>query len=115
MALARKYRITSDKDFDRAFRFGKVLAGRHAIARLVPNSLGRLRFGVAVSAKRFPLAVLRNKIKRAVFSEISASMEDFKNSYDVVIIAQSDLKSGTNDLRKLIGRVVGEIKKGLQQ
>ena len=114
MALARKYRITSDKDFDRAFRFGRVLSGQDATIRFIPNNTGRLRFGVAVSAKKFPLAVLRNRIKRSVFSEISASVEDFKNSYDVVVIAQSDPKSGANDLRKLISRVIGEIKKGLQ-
>lgn len=110
MALARKHRITSDKDFDRAFRFGKVFSGRHATIRFVPNNVDRLRFGVAVSAKKFPLAVLRNKIKRNVLSEISASVKNFKNGYDVVVVAQSDPKNGASDLKKLISRVVGEIK-----
>ena len=114
MALARKYRITSDKDFDRAFRFGKVLSGRYVTIRFIPNNVDRLRFGVAVSAKKFPLAVLRNKIKRSVFSEISASVEGLKSGYDVVIVVQSDPKNGASDVRKLISRVIDEIKPGLQ-
>lgn len=110
MALARKHRIVSDKDFDRAFRFGKIVSGRQAIIRFLPNSVGRLRFGVAVSAKKFSLAVLRNQIKRSVFSGILRHVKDFKSSYDVVIVPQIDLRGDVGGIEKLLGMVIKEIK-----
>jgi len=110
VALARKYRITSDKDFDRAFRFGEVLSGQGVVLKIVSNNVGRTRFGVAVSAKKFPLAVTRNKVKRAMFLEVAKVVKDFKIACDVVLVAQLGYDKKGGELGVLITKALNAIK-----
>ncbi|MEK7194658.1 MAG: ribonuclease P protein component [Patescibacteria group bacterium] len=115
MALARKYRVVSDKDFNHAFRFGRAVSSRNGTLKIISNNLGYLRFGVAVSTKKFPLAVTRNKIKRAVFSKATKFIKDSRLGYDIIIVAQTNQEDGINDLEKMISKTIAGIKPNPQQ
>jgi len=110
VALARKHRIVNDKDFDHTFRFGRVVSGRNTVLKILPNNIGKTRFGVAISAKKFPLAVTRNKIKRAMFSEAASVSADFKTGCDIVMVAQADYDKNTGELGAIIAKAINRIK-----
>lgn len=109
MALPRKYRIVRDKDFDRAFRSGKVGNSRQVSLRIIPNSVGNLRFGVAVSGKRFPHAVTRNRVKRRIFSEAAELIKEFKIGYDVIVVALTDDKEDRGVIGEFIRQALNKI------
>lgn len=106
MALPRKYRIVGEKDFNRVFRYGKIVSGKGVLAKVFPNSLERLRFGVAVSSKKFPLAATRNKIKRATFSQLIGVAGSVAWGYDIVFIPQS-ISQPTQEIDRIIQKIVG--------
>ena len=98
-----------DKAFGRAFRSGGVSNGQQISLRIIPNSAGNLRFGVAVSAKRFPHAVTRNRVKRRIFSEAAEIIKEFKISYDVIVVALTDNKEDRGVISKFIRQALNKI------
>ena len=92
--MDKKHRLTRSADFQRVYRQGKSVAGRHAVLyyfeRVSENEDDVSRLGVSVS-KKVGGAVVRNKVKRVlkeIFRELQARTAP---NYDYVIIARHGL------------------------
>jgi ribonuclease P protein component len=90
----KKHRLTRSADFQRVYRKGKSVAGRHAVLYYFDRSeeagedLPRL--GISVS-KKVGGAVVRNQVKRVIKEAFSSFREQVAPDYDYVIIARSGL------------------------
>jgi ribonuclease P protein component len=90
----KKHRLTRSADFQRVYRQGKSVAGRHAVLyyfeRVSESEDDASRLGVSVS-KKVGGAVVRNQVKR-VLKEIFRELQDrTAPNYDYVIIARHGL------------------------
>ncbi len=84
--LAKKYRLTKKKDFDRVFVGGQGYYTRFLGIKKTANNLTASRFGIIVSAKVSKKAVLRNRLKRQIRAIIKKHLSLIKPGYDWVII-----------------------------
>jgi len=106
----KKHRLTRSADFQRVYRQGKSVAGRHAVLyyfeRVAENGDEGPRMGVSVS-KKVGGAVMRNQIKR-VLKEVFRDLRDSTApNYDYVIIARHGLpdfleKTGHEEVIEMI-------------
>ncbi len=92
--MDKKHRLTRSADFQRVYRQGKSVAGRHAVLyyfeRVSESEDDASRLGVSVS-KKVGGAVVRNQVKR-VLKEIFRELQDrTAPNYDYVIIARHGL------------------------
>lgn len=92
--MDKKHRLTRSADFQRVYRQGKSVAGRHAVLyyfeRVSESEDDASRLGVSVS-KKVGGAVVRNQVKR-VLKEIFRELQDWTApNYDYVIIARHGL------------------------
>lgn len=92
--MDKKQRLTRSADFQRVYRQGKSVAGRHAVLyyfeRVSESEDDISRLGVSVS-KKVGGAVVRNQVKRVlkeIFRELQARTAA---NYDYVIIARHGL------------------------
>lgn len=108
--LAKKSRLTKDKDFDHAFNNGKASYDKLLGIKIVSNNLAYNRFGILVSNKVSQKAVERNKIKRQIREIIRLNLNKLKQGYDCVVITSrlilnkeySDIKNSlTNNFKRL--------------
>jgi len=90
----KKHRLTRSADFQRVYRQGKSVAGRHAVLyyfeRVTENGEGGPRLGVSVSRK-VGGAVVRNQVKRVLKEVFRELQERTASEYDYVIIARKGL------------------------
>ena len=90
--LAKKFRLTGTKDFDRIQKEGKVYQSTNfGIAYLKRGDEGFSRFGFIVSTKIAKDAVDRNRFKRAMSEAVRTSMTDITPSFDVVFLAKTSI------------------------
>ena len=64
-ALSRRHRITSQGSFGPILRSGRKFRGEKLVVHALPGR-GSSRIGVALTRRLVPLAVDRNRLKRAV-------------------------------------------------
>ena len=108
--MDKKHRLTRSADFQRVYRQGKSVAGRHAVLyyfeRAAENGDDGPRLGVSVS-KKVGGAVVRNQVKR-ILKEVFRELKDrTAPEYDYVIIARQGLpdfleKTGHEEVVKMI-------------
>lgn len=85
--LPRLYRLTQERDFNRAFRQGRSWFGQLLGVKIFKNNLENSRFGFIVANKVAKKASRRNLIKRRLRATIQAELPKIKSGYDFVIIA----------------------------
>ncbi len=106
----KKHRLTRSADFQRVYRQGKSVAGRHAVLyyfeRNEESGDDGPRLGVSVS-KKVGGAVVRNQVKRVLKEVFRECRERIAAEYDYVIIARHGLpdfleKSGHDEVVAMI-------------
>ncbi|OGZ75976.1 MAG: ribonuclease P protein component [Candidatus Staskawiczbacteria bacterium RIFCSPLOWO2_12_FULL_37_15] len=110
MALPKKNRLTSKKEIDHIFKNGRTVKGSFLFIKLLDNPRGYSRFAFIVPSKYAPLAVDRNRTKRALSEEVRRTPILSGKSHDVIVsvfkkITKSELDSLTRELRELLSKV----------
>ncbi len=93
--LAKPYRLTKDKDFERLAREGRAVYGGELMLKWRLNNLKQSRFGFVVSKKVDKRAVVRNKIKRRLRAIVRENLSKIRPGYDVMILTRSEIKNLT--------------------
>jgi len=92
--VEKKHRLTRSADFQRVYRQGKSVAGRHAVLyyfeRASESGDETPRLGVSVS-KKIGGAVARNQAKRVLKEIFRKLLDRTAPNYDYVIIARRGL------------------------
>lgn len=100
--LAKKFRITGEKDFQRVQDLGNVYQSKNfGIAILDRKDSEPSRFAFIVSLKIAREAVDRNRFKRIMSEAVRTSFVDIKNGFDVVFLAKTIIiKCPTDELMR---------------
>ena len=86
--LAKKYRLSKDKDIQQVFKKGKIYFSPFFNLKILENSLDNSRFCIIVSTKISKRAVVRNKTKRQLRTIIHKNIPNIKNNYDFVFFTK---------------------------
>jgi ribonuclease P protein component len=87
--LAKKFKLTGSKDFDRVQKTGKVCQSTNfGIAYVSRNDENPSRFAFIVSTKIAKEAVDRNRVKRAMSESVRINSISLVPGYDVVFLAK---------------------------
>ena len=109
--LTRIDRLKTRGELTRVFREGRSAADAALRLRVLPNSLGRRRLGVAVSA-RHGGAVRRNRVKRLCREAFRACRDELPDGHDYVLQpragAEHSLEALCRSLRGLSRRLTRE-------
>lgn len=84
--LAKRHRLTTDRDFRRLFRKGKRSIGEGINLIALPNGLPDSRFGFVVSNKVEKRAVIRNQVRRRLRDIIRLRINSVQPGYDVALV-----------------------------
>lgn len=84
--LAKKYRLPWGVRFDNSRSF----SGAFFLAKVESNSLLLNRFGVIVSKKIDKRAVVRNRIKRLIYTAVGELQDKMKQGIDALFIIKKD-------------------------
>ena len=107
--LGTKLRLRTKADFNKCYSRGRSARGRYITARFLTNNKPHIRIGVVVSKKISKHAVIRNKIRRRIFSIVRTELDN-KKSLDIVIIAGRHSQEVSydmlaSDIKKTLGFV----------
>jgi ribonuclease P protein component len=96
--LPKFHRISSKKDFSNIFRRARFFPGRFFLLRSVDNNLDLSRFAIIIPKTFSKKAVVRNKIRRQIYSIIHKEMSKIKPGFDnlITIKKQSDVSNFQN-------------------
>lgn len=102
--LHRKNRLKKTKDFENAWRTGKIAREGFLLLKKAKNNLTETRFGFAVGLKVSKKAVVRNKIKRQLREAIRTNLKSIKPGFDIIIsaIPGIDLNEINQTVNKLL-------------
>lgn len=108
--LAKQYRLTKNKDFEKVTKEGQAIFSREIGLKWIKNNLSVSRFGIIVSLKIDKKAVVRNKIKRRIRAIIFQNLKTIKSGYDIIIITKPEIKNLNywqlkNKIEQLLKRV----------
>ena len=73
------FRIRTDKEFGKVYKFGKSTNSKNFFIKSMPNNLTHPRFGIVVSKKVSKKAVIRNKTKRRIREAAKRTLDSWKN------------------------------------
>ncbi len=88
--LARKFRLTAEKDYARIFAKGRPFSGRGAGMKVLRNGMDTSRIGFVVSTKVSKRAVVRNLIKRRMREIARKMLPSIMGGIDIVFMARSE-------------------------
>jgi ribonuclease P protein component len=111
--MNRDQRLRRPRDFDAAYRSGRVEGDRLLVVRVRPNDLPQTRAGF-VAAKAVGGAVVRNRVKRRLRAAISSL--ELRPGLDIVVSARktaadaaySDLARSLRTLLQRSGAIATE-------
>ena len=90
--LAKKFKLTGAKNFDRVQKEGKVYqSANFGIARYARGDKEPSKFAFVVSTKIAKEAVDRNRFKRAMSEAVRLSSIDLKGGFDAVFLAKMSI------------------------
>lgn len=99
--LPKSERLTKF-DFNEVFSKGKIYSSPTLLSKVLNTKREKSRFGVSVSKKISPSAVVRNKIRRMVYRSIGKIKSVIKN-IDCVIIVKKDISDlSTQEIDKSV-------------
>lgn len=107
--LARKFRLTKEKDFQKIFKQGKSFFSPLFKLKVLKNDFGTSRFAVVVSNKISKKATVRNRLRRQISEIVRINWSKLKSSFDVVIIVKEDI------LRKDYGEIEKKLLESLKK
>lgn len=94
--LAKKYRLTKDKDFEKVFKKGKGFKEDFLFLKSIKNGLDYSRIGIVVSSKLAKKATERNLIKRRLRELARKSILKIKPGFDIAIVASAGINKKTS-------------------
>ena len=98
----RLFRLTRSRDFQRVFAKPLRSGGREILVLARANHLDGARLGMAISRKRVPKAVCRNRIKRVVRDSFRHHRRELRE-LDIVVLARPGLaRIGNVELRRVL-------------
>jgi ribonuclease P protein component len=86
--LAKKYRLTKDKDIQNVLKKGKIFYHPFFNLKILKNNLQNPRFCIVISTKISKKAVVRNKVKRQLRAIIYKNLAKISQNYDLVILTK---------------------------
>jgi ribonuclease P protein component len=94
MALPKRYRLTSPKEFSRVYKAGRQASTNHLVVKCIESpreqpNLGCSRFGITISQKVSKRAVVRNRLKRQVRAALQSLIPQLRQNLWVVIVLRS--------------------------
>lgn len=107
--LARKDRLTAEKDYARIFAKGRPFSGRGIGMKVVRNGMDGSRFGFVVSTKVSKRAIVRNLIKRRMREIVRKRLPSVIGGIDVVFMARPEtVKMAFADIERTIGELLAK-------
>jgi len=98
--LAKKYRLTKDKEFEKVMKKGKAAYSPVLMLKFVKNDLDYTRVGVIVSNKVSKKAVRRNLARRRIREIIRLVFKNLGKGIDLVIIASPKILTAEGKVKK---------------
>ena len=77
-----------NKDFQIVYKNGKSYANKYLVMYVLENHREENRLGISVS-KKVGNSVIRHRITRLIRESYRLNKDEFKNGYDIVVIARS--------------------------
>src|SRR4030043_184121 len=84
--------LKNKKDFEKVAKTGRPFFARELGFKLIKNNLTYNRYGIVVNLKVDKRAIVRNKIRRQLREIIRLNNENFKQSYDLMILTRESVK-----------------------
>ncbi|MFQ6058476.1 MAG: ribonuclease P protein component, partial [Anaerolineae bacterium] len=106
--MKKKYRLTSNEDFQRVRRQGRSWAHPLLVLCALPNDREHSRFGFAVG-KRVGKAVARNRAKRLLREATRLRQARIVPGWDLVFIARQPIRQA--DFRQVDQAVEGLLRR----
>ena len=94
--LKRRFRLTSNTDFERVRRFGKSYAHPFIVLVVLPNEMDQSRFGIS-AGRSIGNAVQRNRAKRILREAIRPLIPGIAAGWDLVILARKPMANARYD------------------
>jgi len=109
--LPAKNRLRKRRDFERVFNSKSAFSGRFFRLIYISNNLSFSRLGVVVSSKVSKRAVVRNKIRRRVYSFTKPYIKIINPTLDMAVIisktaVEADIKEFKDDLTRVLEKVI---------
>jgi ribonuclease P protein component len=95
--LPKRYRLLRPANFQAVLRRGEQTRDRLFTVYASQNALAHMRFGLVVSRKASPKAVVRNRLKRHV-REAARRHQQQLRGLDVVVVAKSAAATAAPDM-----------------
>ena len=83
-----------NKDFQIVYKNGKSYANKYLVMYVLENHREENRLGISVS-KKVGNSVIRHRITRLIRESYRLHKDEFKNGYDIVVIARSSANDKT--------------------
>lgn len=86
--LARKYRLSKDRDIQLVFKKGQIYFSPFFNLKILANNLENSRFCIIISTNISKKAVVRNKAKRQLRTIIQKNMANISKNCDIIILTK---------------------------
>lgn len=107
--LAKRHRLTAEKDFARLFAKGRAFHGRGVTVKAVRSGSDGPRIGFVVSTKVAKRAVVRNLVKRRMREIVRKRLAKLLGGVDIAFLARSESVSMTfQELERSIEEVLAK-------
>jgi len=95
--LAKKYRISKDKEFQNIYKKGHIIYNPFFNIKFLPNNLRNSRFGIVISTKISKKAVVRNKSRRQIKAVICNNLNNIKPGFDIVVLTKPAITTANQE------------------
>lgn len=112
--FSKKQRVVHQRDFDRAFKNGRVAADDTLVMHAVRNSLEKPRLGISIS-RRVGNAVLRNLWKRRIREAFRLEQHQLPSSLDLVVRPRKGSTPEFQAIRRSIRKLSVRLARQMQE
>jgi len=84
--LAKKYKLSREKDIQYVLKKGKIYFSRFFNLKLAKNNMNKPRFCIIISTSISKKAVVRNRVKRQIRAIIYNNLPNIKENYDFIVL-----------------------------